>query len=163
MGRRRQALLEEGLNWCNLCETVKSVDAFVKDKRLSSGIRGRCKQCVKTLAKEIADNNRAATRLANKRSYIARNYGLSYEEYQAKLAAQKNECSICQNFIQEACENKLGKNYEAHLDHDHESDEIREFLCYRCNVGLGLFRDDPELLSKAAKYLAMYRGGYGGS
>ncbi len=39
------------------------------------------------------------------------------------------------------------------VDHDHKSGRIRGPLCQRCNLGLGHFRDDPELLEFAAMYL----------
>ncbi len=31
--------------------------------------------------------------------------------------------------------------------------EIRDWLCYACNTGLGKFRDSIELLQKALEYL----------
>lgn len=49
----------------------------------------------------------------------------------------------------------------ANLDHDHKCCPagavcekcVRGVLCTSCNVGLGLFRDDPELLRAGARYL----------
>lgn len=38
-------------------------------------------------------------------------------------------------------------------DHCHDSEEHRGWLCRACNTGLGMFKDDPVLLCKAAKYL----------
>ncbi|WMI33594.1 hypothetical protein SEA_KENREY_232 [Streptomyces phage Kenrey] len=43
----------------------------------------------------------------------------------------------------------------ARIDHDHETGVIRGTLCNSCNLGLGLFQDNPELLSNAAKYLGL--------
>lgn|SRR5690606_7856256 len=43
------------------------------------------------------------------------------------------------------------------VDHDHSTGEIRDALCYRCNNGLGMFLDDPELLSKAIRYIERFR------
>lgn len=40
-----------------------------------------------------------------------------------------------------------------HLDHDHETGRIRGVLCIPCNNGLGLFRDNPAALRRAAEYL----------
>lgn len=39
------------------------------------------------------------------------------------------------------------------LDHDHESGKFRGYLCMNCNLGLGKFMDDPEILANAIKYL----------
>lgn len=40
------------------------------------------------------------------------------------------------------------------IDHSHSSGDVRGVLCHGCNIGLGNFRDDPDLLRKAIRYLA---------
>lgn len=52
-----------------------------------------------------------------------RKYGISREEYNAYL---REPCGIC------GAESK-------HLDHNHETGEIRGGLCHRCNLGLGYY------------------------
>lgn len=42
-------------------------------------------------------------------------------------------------------------------DHDHATGLRRELLCQRCNTALGLLRDNPKLLRKAAAYLDKHR------
>ena len=44
-----------------------------------------------------------------------------------------------------------------HADHCHATGVIRGFLCRACNVGLGHFKDDPELMRRAAEYIERYR------
>lgn len=39
------------------------------------------------------------------------------------------------------------------LDHSHITGKARGVLCAKCNTGLGMFLDNPELLVKAIKYL----------
>ena len=38
-------------------------------------------------------------------------------------------------------------------DHDHATGAPRDFLCRSCNAGLGMFKDNPEALRRAADYL----------
>lgn len=39
------------------------------------------------------------------------------------------------------------------LDHCHETGQFRGWLCANCNIGLGKFYDDPDLLMKAISYI----------
>ena len=67
------------------------------------------------------------------------------------LARQQGSCVVCSR--------DLGGGF--HIDHDHQccpgatscGQCVRGFLCASCNQGLGMFRDSPELLARAAAYL----------
>jgi hypothetical protein len=65
----------------------------------------------------------------------------------ALLSAQAHQCAICLTEISRevAC-----------LDHCHKTGVVRGALCDRCNLGLGLFRDNPDTLTKAAAYLSCF-------
>ena len=39
------------------------------------------------------------------------------------------------------------------LDHAHDTDEMRGYICNNCNLGLGHFDDDPEFLERAAAWV----------
>ena len=62
-------------------------------------------------------------------------------------SASKGVCEICGS--------APGKGKLA-LDHCHTTGHIRGLLCLSCNVALGHFRDDPDRLRRAIKYLAKH-------
>ena len=51
-----------------------------------------------------------------------------------------------------------GKPARLAVDHCHVKGSVRKLLCKSCNNGLGLFKDNPELLEKAADYLRNHNG-----
>jgi hypothetical protein len=67
-------------------------------------------------------------------------------DYVSMLEAQDHRCAICNTH-----DSELSKPLS--LDHNHSTDEVRGLLCHHCNTGLGLFRDNPELLRAAIAYL----------
>jgi len=70
-------------------------------------------------------------------------YGITEEEYQTMLSAQDDRCAICRDEMD-----------PPHVDHCHETGDVRGLLCVRCNNGLGFFRDNAEALVKAALYVS---------
>jgi hypothetical protein len=64
---------------------------------------------------------------------------------------QGSECEICGRT--ENGTTKTGSQRRMHLDHDHATGEFRGWLCNACNTGIGMFRDNPDLLRAAIGYL----------
>lgn len=73
----------------------------------------------------------------------AYSYNLSVTELLALRDKQQNRCRICQ----------LEFTKTPHVDHDHKTGRVRGLLCVHCNSGLGYFRDSPDLLGEAIRYL----------
>ncbi len=87
---------------------------------------------------------------STKKTQLKRHYNLSLEDYKKKLKEQNHKCAICG--IDEADLSRA-----LHVDHDHDTKEVRGLLCVSCNVGLGHFKDDSNLLSEAISYLQKYK------
>lgn len=88
-----------------------------------------------------------------KGSYLKQTYGITLQDYWELVEAQLGRCAICQQEVELEPKGK-GKSYGGFaVDHCHVTGKVRGLLCYKCNLALGHFRDDPELLRKALKYL----------
>ena len=85
-----------------------------------------------------------------KHGYRTRRFGFSRDDYEALLAQQGGVCAICRK-KPERPKRRLG------IDHCHLTNEVRGLLCSKCNVGLGMFDDDPRRLRAAARYLERSR------
>jgi hypothetical protein len=77
--------------------------------------------------------------------------GLTPEDYDRILAEQGGGCAICKT----KDPGKAGRGVPGKFpaDHCHKTGASRGLLCHRCNRGLGMFDDDPEILRAAAAYL----------
>lgn len=73
---------------------------------------------------------------------LVASYGLTIEQYRDMYEAQEGKCAICRKH-----------STKLHIDHHHDDAIVRGLLCNECNLGLGLFRDDPLILHRAASYL----------
>lgn len=88
-------------------------------------------------------NNQARFSHANSRkrnpdkvreNHLKYKYGISQDDYQKMLSLQDGKCKICR------CSDTGDKrNKHFHVDHNHETNEVRGLLCSRCNTKLGWY------------------------
>lgn len=76
-----------------------------------------------------------------------RTFGITIEDYKQMNEEQGGKCAICGSEIGDAMGNRL------YVDHNHKTGKVRGLLCSDCNFGIGKFRDSPELMKKAIRYL----------
>jgi hypothetical protein len=72
---------------------------------------------------------------------------LSEEEFQELMKVAGGCCQICKR--------KPRGEQKMLVDHCHQTGHIRGLLCFRCNTGLGQFRDNVNLILAAAEYLRL--------
>lgn len=80
-----------------------------------------------------------------RRAQMKYQHGITVETYDRMLAEQGGRCAICGQAP------PIDKNLD--VDHNHQTEENRGLLCRDCNLGLGKFKDRPDLLRAAANYL----------
>jgi 5-methylcytosine-specific restriction endonuclease McrA len=85
-------------------------------------------------------------KIAKKKAHIKMTYGLTVEQYQDMFLRQQGLCGICRAEFTE--ENNM------HIDHNHQTGQVRGLLCRDCNFGIGFLRDDPKRLMDAIFYLS---------
>lgn len=72
-------------------------------------------------------------------------YGLSESDIMALLELQEYSCAICLH--------PFTVGSKMHVDHDHETGQVRGLTHTGCNQGIGMFAESIESLSNAIKYL----------
>jgi hypothetical protein len=123
--------------------------------RTSSSDTKQCRKCLRILS---IDNFRFHNINENKRHNICRTCRQIHrkvvrtanrEEYETLLQDQDSACAICGITAEE-----IGKKLI--VDHNHETLKIRGLLCWRCNSGLGFFKDNQAHLAMAIEYLVKH-------
>ena len=125
---------------CSKCGKEKELSEFNKRKQILGGLARNCRECV---------NEYQRARFHKRRVYhIQKKYNLEWNEYLSMLDAQDHLCAICRV--------EPLTPYYTHIDHNHDTGEVRGLLCKSCNQGLGHFRESISSLGNAIKYLRSY-------
>lgn len=110
-------------------------------KRRRTGDVAYCSRKCKSLARTPEQNRETALR-----SYYKTRYGLTVEEV-AEMRA--GGCQICGR---RGSPGRWEGVQNLHVDHDHETGEVRGVLCHGCNLAIGHL-PTRELLEAAIRYL----------
>lgn len=135
---------------CWICREHKPLEEFHLCSRSRDSHQGACKPCTKTQHKLWVRTHRKQAALIELRRQCKR-YGITPEQYNKILVAQKSICKICGNSNESY---KDGK-HRLFIDHDHKTGKVRGLLCDACNRGLGYFKNEPKLLKNAIQYLEL--------
>lgn len=125
---------------CPTCGKVKHANKFHPNARTPDGLSTYCKPC--QYAKQVE-----------------KQYGITGEDYLKMLEEQEGRCYLCGQEETTKIKGKAGQTRRLSVDHCHAKGHVRALLCGKCNTGLGYFRDDPQLLRKAADYLEEFKDG----
>lgn len=141
---------------CTKCRQLKPVHAF--------GKHVHCKQCKReAMAQWRQDNpeenkrriqaHRAKYPNASFASHLKCKYSLSLKEYEKMLQAQNGACAICEKPETVRQKSKIKR---LSVDHCHITGRVRGLLCVRCNVAIGLLKENEDIFKKALDYKKKY-------
>ncbi len=146
---------------CARCKEVKEIKEFA---RLGRRYQSYCRECQCFLGRQRheKDKREGTASIKCKVDYLKRGKwarllkerGITKDEYELLVVLQEGRCAICN---QPETQIYRGEILRLTVDHDHITGKLRRLLCKACNMGLGLFGDDPERLQKAADYIRQHR------
>ena len=76
-------------------------------------------------------------------------YGVNIQDFHNLLIWQHGVCAICGREAKKA----KSRHGQLVIDHDHKTGRVRGLLCSNCNVALGLFQENIDVLLSAQTYL----------
>lgn len=126
---------------CKTCKTEQPLTNFHKEPRTKDGLKYSCKPCSSKINSKWYKANK---HLRQGYRYKTK-YGITLAERDLMLKTQEGRCFICKD------------ETELVVDHCHKSGKVRALLCSHCNIGLGMFRDNPKFTQSATQYLEMFK------
>jgi len=99
-------------------------------------------------AEYVRNKDRVITILRDNK--FRKKFGISLSERDRLAEVQDRKCAICGKH-----ESEMTRRLA--VDHDHVTRKIRGMLCNNCNLGLGHFKSDIDLLKKALNYIERTR------
>lgn len=127
---------------CNKCGNRLDFTEFSVDNNAPDGKINTCKPCHKAIGNAWREADPERDAKYQRKRKLMREYGLTLEEWDEMYCKQEGKCSICGT-----SEKRLV------VDHCHKTGNVRELLCDKCNMAIGLLQDD---LNKALTYLRRY-------
>ncbi len=154
---------------CTKCKQLKPLSDFRKrdwtkskprktlrrgNLRGGFGVSAACIACEKVF--RDAYQSLPSFKKQKRHHQLRRKFAITSEEYDNLFESQNGVCAIC--FLPETALSKWGGGGRLlSVDHCHSSGKNRGLLCARCNQGIGLLKDDPEVLKNAILYLEKYK------
>ena len=156
-----KALTEFGTQWnkargkrfvfarCKICRTAVEVARRMEKRDVINAAKKIAYAADPVHHRRWALANPERQRASVRSSWLKIQYGMTVDDYEARLKAQGGRCAICRSTVPGG----LGKNRFFCVDHDHQTNEVRGLLCHSCNKGIGHLGDDPDRVYAAAVYL----------
>lgn len=130
---------------CKICQ-INPIRIYNRNGKITRSLI--CAKCdYKKYTKGINGKNNNQRYLAKKKGHVP--YEISKEEYDKLHLQQNGKCKLC-----EKDEKENGRALS--IDHCHKTGKIRGLLCNNCNLVLGFFKDDNDIINKFTMNIKNY-------
>jgi len=141
---------------CSRCKIVKNFSDFHVSNKSKDGLSCMCKTCFVDYIEDRYQRSlirikKIRIKKSTKDSHLKSMYDIDLKEYNRLYDLQEGKCYICNTHQKELSRSLC-------VDHNHETGDIRGLLCTNCNAGIGLLKDDINILENALKYLQKQNG-----
>lgn len=130
---------------CSHKELPLTDQYFYFDKRRGT-FDFTCVECRRKVSKIYNDSIIGKDRDYRRRGYKIKGNQFTELNRNSLLKEQKYRCAICENFLTE-------ERKGTHIDHNHNTNEVRGLLCNNCNHLIGNSKESVDILNKAIIYL----------
>lgn len=125
--------LEEETKLCTMCMRELPTHCFAKEG--SKGyLRYECRECAKKQSRVVANIKKTAPPVT-----------------------AEHTCFICERTADELSTYGKKKKSVWVADHNHATEKFRDWLCHKCNMGLGNLGDNVERCKRAVEYLSKHQ------
>ena len=132
---------------CRKCNEERTIDFYGKYR--NRGKEFRRKLCNPCRSQERSKQYYASSELkerayqSSRKSLLKNRYGITEIKYEEMLKSQHGRCGIC----------KKESSKKLNIDHNHKTNVVRGLLCWDCNIALGKFKDNLNIIKNAVKYM----------
>lgn len=151
---------------CCKCKRVLplTTEYFAKHSKRYDGFQTQCKECNNKYQREWVKDNPKRDKYIKEYNHTDENrykrflrhkerrYNLSEQDIRDMMDEQRGCCYICSASLI----NPLFNKTDLHVDHNHDTGEVRKLLCGTCNTLVAVVEDKRDLLRMIEQYLGAY-------
>lgn len=136
---------------CN-CKVEKPLSDFHFSKKNKNSPKvypdSQCKVCKYAYTRKWIKDNTEKNNAYNTKSKLKNRYNITVDDYELMKSNQDGLCAIC---------SKPPGRRKLAVDHCHQTNIVRGLLCDRCNLTLGMIKDDLNIIEGVKRYLLAHK------
>lgn len=124
---------------CVTCGRYRQREEYNVNRRNSDGKDNTCRPCIRKRRAKASKPGHGI----NRKHQLKKRYGLGENAYEEMFEKQEGCCAICGGPPDRSFS---GRPPVFAIDHNHVTGQVRELLCFKCNVRLQAIEDEQFML-----------------